>query len=123
MLNRCSFMGRLTRDPELRHTTTDKAVANFTIAVDRDFDRDKADFIECVAWNKTAEFAARYFKKGQLAAVSGRMQNRDWTDKDGNKRRVTELICDALYFGGDKPAAKEATIYDIDDTDDGDLPF
>ena len=72
---------------------------------------------------KTAEFAARYFRKGQIAAVSGRMQNRDGKDKDGNKRRVTELICDALYFGGDKPAAKEATIYDIDDTDDGELPF
>ena len=121
MLNRITLMGRLTRDPELRHTATDKAVANFTLAVERDFYRKQTDFIECVAWGNTAEFAYKYFKKGQIAAVSGRLQIRDWTDKDNNKRKAAEIIIDNIYFGGDKEK-KETTIYDVDDND-GELPF
>ena len=103
MLNHITIMGRLTRDPELRRTGTGVAVTNFTLAVDRDF-ADKqtgekgTDFIDCVAWKHTAEFVSKYFTKGRLAAVSGRLQLRDWTDNDGNKRKAAEIVADGVYF-------------------------
>lgn len=104
MLNRIVLMGRLTRDPELRHTQAGTPVASFSLAVERDF-KDKAtgektaDFIDIVAWRQTAEFVSLFFTKGRMAVVEGRLQLRDWTDKDGNKRRSAEVVADNLYFG------------------------
>ena len=156
MLNKIFLMGRLTRDPELRRTQTGTPVASFSLAVDRDF-KDKAtgerstDFIDVVAWRQTAEFVSRYFTKGRMAVVEGRLQIRDWTDKEGGKRRSAEVVADNVYFGESKrrdggdtsrPAAPSASApahrgsyggYDnvpqggsafseLDD-DDGDLPF
>ena len=107
MLNHIVIMGRLTRDPELRRTGTGIAVASFTLAVDRDFGgRDggekETDFIDCVAWRQTGEFVSKYFTKGRMAVVSGRLQIRNWTDKDGNKRRSAEVVADNVYFGDSK---------------------
>ena len=104
MLNHITIMGRLTRDPELRRTGSGVAVASFTVAVDRDFGgRDggekETDFIDCVAWRQTGEFVSKYFTKGRMAVVSGRLQIRSWTDKDGNKRRTAEVVADNVYFG------------------------
>ena len=104
MLNHITKMGRLTRDPELRRTGSGIAVASFTLAVDRDFSpRDggerETDFIDCVAWRQTGEFVSKYFTKGRMAVVSGRLQIRSWTDKDGNKRRSAEVVADNVYFG------------------------
>ena len=104
MLNKVFIMGRLTRDPELRRTQTGTSVASFSLAVDRDF-KDKTtgeratDFIDVVAWRQTGEFVSRYFAKGRMAVVEGRLQIRDWTDKDGNKRRNAEVVADNVYFG------------------------
>ena len=108
MLNKIFIMGRLTRDPELRRTQTGTPVASFSLAVDRDFkDRNTGerttDFIDCVAWRQTGEFVSRYFTKGRMAIVEGRLQIRDWTDKEGNKRRSAEGIADNVYFGDSKP--------------------
>ena len=107
MLNHIVIMGRLTRDPELRRTGSGIAVASFTVAVDRDFgNRDngerETDFIDCVAWRQTGEFVSKYFTKGRMAVVSGRLQIRNWTDKDGNKRRSAEVVADNVYFGDSK---------------------
>ena len=104
MLNHITLMGRLTRDPELRYTQSQTPVASFTLAVDRDFgSRDggekQTDFIDCVAWRQTAEFVSKYFTKGSMAVVSGRLQIRDWTDRDGGKRRSAEVVVDNMYFG------------------------
>ena len=104
MLNHITIMGRLTRDPELRRTGSGIAVASFTVAVDRDFGgRDggerETDFIDCVAWRNTGEFVSKYFTKGSMIVVSGRLQIRSWTDKDGNKRRTAEVVADNVYFG------------------------
>lgn len=150
MLNQITLMGRLTRDPELRRTQTGTAVASFTLAVDRDFSsRDggdrQTDFIDIVAWRNTAEFVSKYFFKGQLAAVSGRLQIREWTDKEGGKRRSAEVVADNVYFAESKKSRDESssssgyhsqgsysapTPFDTDssgfselDGDDGDLPF
>ena len=107
MLNHIALAGRLARDPELRHTQTGTAVASFSLAVDRDF-KDKAtgekatDFIDVVAWRNTAEFVSRYFSKGRMAVVEGRLQIREWTDKEGNKRRTAEVVADNVYFGDSK---------------------
>ncbi len=107
MLNKIFIMGRLTRDPELRRTQSGTPVASFSLAVDRDF-KDKAtgeratDFIDVVAWRQTAEFVTRYFSKGRMAVVEGRLQIRDWTDKEGGKRRSAEVIADNIYFGDSK---------------------
>ena len=107
MLNKVFIMGRLARDPELRHTQSGTAVASFTLAVDRDF-KDKStgeratDWIDVVAWRQTGEFVSRYFTKGRMAIVEGRLQIRDWTDKDGNKRRSAEVVADQVYFGDSK---------------------
>ncbi|WP_297200223.1 single-stranded DNA-binding protein [uncultured Flavonifractor sp.] len=116
MLNRIILMGRLTRDPELRHTQTGTAVASFTLAVDRDFkDRttgEKAtDFIDIVAWRQTAEFVSRFFTKGRMAVVEGRLQLRDWTDRDGNKRRSAEVVAENVYFGDSKRDAEGGGSY------------
>ena len=104
MLNHITLMGRLTRDPELRYTQSQTPVASFTVAVDRDFgSRDggekQTDFIDCVAWRQTAEFVSKYFTKGSMAVVSGRLQIRDWTDREGGKRRSAEVVVDNMYFG------------------------
>ena len=107
MLNHITIMGRLTRDPELRRTGTGTAVASFTVAVDRDFGgreggEKETDFIDCVAWRQTGEFVSKYFTKGRMIVVSGRLQIRSWTDKDGNKRRTAEVVADNCYFGDSK---------------------
>lgn len=107
MLNKIFIMGRFVRDPELRRTQSGTPVASFTLAVDRDF-KDKqtgeraTDFIDVVAWRSTGEFVSRYFSKGRMAVVEGRLQIRDWTDKDGNKRRSAEVVADSVYFGDSK---------------------
>ena len=107
MLNKIFIMGRLTRDPELRRTQSGTAVTSFSLAVDRDFKSQsgekETDFIDVVAWRSTAEFVAKYFAKGRMAVVEGRLQMRDWTDRDGNKRRSAEVIADNVYFGDSKP--------------------
>lgn len=106
MLNKIFIMGRLTRDPELRRTQSGTAVTSFTLAVDRDFKSQsgekETDFIDVVAWRATAEFAAKYFTKGRMAIVEGRLQIRPWTDKDGNNRRSAEVVADNIYFGDSK---------------------
>ena len=146
MLNKIILMGRLTRDPELRHTQSGTAVAGFSLAVDRDFkSRDSGekatDFIDVVAWRNTAEFVSKYFTKGRMAVVEGRLQIRDWTDRDGGKRRSAEVVADNVYFGDSKrdgesggsfsrPSAPvDYGIPSVSDQfaeladDDGDLPF
>ena len=106
MLNKIILMGRLTRDPELRRTQSGTAVTSFSLAVDRDYKAQdgerETDFIDIVAWRSTAEFVSKYFSKGRMAVVEGRLQVRDWTDKDGNKRRSTEVLADSVYFGDSK---------------------
>ena len=100
MLNKIILMGRLTRDPELRRTGSGTAVTSFSLAVDR-------DFIDIVAWRSTAEFVSKYFTKGRMAVVEGRLQLRDWTDRDGNKRRSAEVVADNVYFGDSRRDAAE----------------
>lgn len=107
MLNKIVIMGRLTHDPEMRQTGSGTSVTSFSLAVERDYSgRDggekQTDFIDVVAWRHTAEFVSKYFAKGDMAAVVGRLQIRDWTDKDGNKRRSAEVVADSVYFGGSK---------------------
>ncbi len=107
MLNHITIMGRLTRDPELRRTGSGIAVASFSVAVDRDYGSRESgeretDFIDCVAWRQTGEFVSKYFSKGRMIVVSGRLQVRSWTDKDGNKRRTAEVVADNVYFGDSK---------------------
>ena len=149
MLNHITIMGRLTRDPELRRTGSGVAVTSFTLAVDRDFGKNEqgereTDFIDCVAWRQTGEFVSKYFTKGRMAVVSGRLQIRGWTDKDGNKRRTAEVVADNVYFGdsrrdGDNaggysapagsfggysaPAAAPASDFAMLEDDDAQLPF
>ena len=107
MLNHITIMGRLTRDPELRRTGSGVAVASFTLAVDRDYTQQgqekETDFIDCVAWRQTGEFVSKYFAKGRMAVVSGRLQIRSWKDRDGNNRRSAEVVADNVYFGDSKP--------------------
>lgn len=138
MLNHIAIMGRLVRDPELRRTGNGVAVASFCVAVDRDFSGDgqkEADFINCVAWRQTGEFVSKYFTKGKMIAVSGRLQIRGYTDKEGNKRTAAEVVADHCYFGGSKqdsggnpvqsqyqtpePGSDFAMLED----DDGQIPF
>ena len=116
MLNHITIMGRLARDPELRRTGSGVAVASFTVAVDRDFGgRDggerETDFIDCVAWRQTGEFVSKYFTKGSMIVVSGRLQIRGWTDKDGNKRRTSEVVADNVYFGESKRNSEGGNAY------------
>lgn len=134
MLNKIAIMGRLTRDPELRRTQSGVAVTSFRIACDRDFKSQNGekitDWIDVVAWKNTAEFASKYFTKGRMAIVEGRLQSRDWTDKDGNKRTAIEVVADNIYFGDSKrdsetqPAGRpvDASFEEIDE-EDGELPF
>ena len=148
MLNKIILMGRLTRDPELRRTGTGTAVPSFSLAVARDFKSQsgekETDFIDIVAWRSTAEFVSKYFTKGRMAVVEGRLQIRDWTDKDGGKRRSAEVVADNVYFGDSKrdggdssgysaaPAYKNAAPSNFNaggsdfaeiGEDDGELPF
>ena len=149
MLNHITIMGRLVRDPELRRTGSGVAVTSFTVAVDRDFGKNdngerETDFIDCVAWRQTGEFVAKYFAKGRMAVVSGRLQIRPWTDKDGNKRRTAEVVADNVYFGDSKregegggasfgaapafggysaPASSPASDFEMLADDDAQLPF
>ena len=144
MLNRIIVMGRLTHDPELRYTQSQTPVTTFSLAVDRDYSgRDggdrQTDFIDCVAWRSTAEFVSRYFQKGGMAVVSGRLQMRDFKDRDGNGHRVAEINADAVYFGESRraaPAASSPSPFPADsrgvdvappftepDDDAGELPF
>ena len=106
MLNKIILMGRLTRDPELRRTQSGTAVTSFSIACDRDFKspsgEKETDFIDVVAWRNTAEFVSKYFAKGRMAVVEGRLQIRDWTDREGGKRRSAEVVADNVYFGDSK---------------------
>lgn len=123
MLNLIVLQGRLTKDPELRKTQNDIAVCTFTLAVDRDRDRGKADFVKCVAWRSTAEFMTKYFGKGQMAIVTGSLQSRDWTDKEGNKRTDWEVQVDLVNFAGEKKTA-DVSAAEFEEIDDGDdLPF
>ena len=133
MLNKIIIMGRLTRDPELRRTGSGTAVTSFSLACDRDFKSQsgekETDFIEVVAWKNTAEFVSKYFTKGRMAVVEGRLQVRDWKDKDGAKRRSTEVIADNVYFGDSKrpesgtPAETSGEFRELPDEEKGELPF
>ena len=133
MLNKIFLMGRLTRDPELRRTGSGLAVAFFSLAVDRDFKSQsgekETDFIDIVAWRNPAEFVSKYFTKGRMAVVEGRLQIRDWTDKEGNKRRSSEVVADSIYFGDSKkdtgmPAQSYSNNGSFSEVeDDGELPF
>lgn len=132
MLNKIVLQGRLTRDPELRRTNSGKAVTSFSIACEQDYkssDGNRAtDFFDCVAWEGRADFIFDHFHKGDMIILSGRLTNRDWTDKDGNKRRVAEIIVDGSYFGGSKkgdsgePKAPQSTFQNVEAAD-VDLPF
>lgn len=116
MLNKIIVMGRLTRDPELRRTGSGTAVTSFTLAVDRDFKdqsgNKETDFIDVVAWRNTAEFVSKYFTKGRMAVVEGRLQIRDWQDKDGGKRRTAEVVADNVYFGDSRQGAQSDNLAD-----------
>ena len=130
MLNHIVIMGRLGKDPELRRTQSGVAVATFNVAVDRDF-KDKAtgqratDWITCVAWRSTAEFVEKYFAKGSQVLVAGRLQMRDWTGKDGNKRISAEVQAENVYFAGAKTEGgqRELPEFEVMDDDDPNLPF
>lgn len=135
MYNRVGIMGRFAQDPELRHTQSGAAMVTFTLAVDRDYkDKDSGerttDWIDCIAWRKTGEFVKQYFTKGRMALVEGRIQVRHWTDKDGNKRKSTEVAVDEIYFADSPPAKRTGPAYqpapapeyfDVDEKED--LPF
>lgn len=140
MLNKIILMGRLGRDPEVRYTQSGTPVASFSLAVDRDFvdqttGRRLTDWIEVAAWNAKAKFVQQYFRKGQLAVVEGRLQIRDWTDKEGAKRRTAEVVADQIYFAGAKAAPPSEGNADerslpaqpaqefAEQDDEGELPF
>ena len=138
MLNHITAAGRLTKDPELRRTQNGVAVASFTIACDRDIKdasgNKQTDFIDCVAWRNTAEFVDKYFTRGRMAIVSGRLQIREWTDNNGNKRRNAEILAESVYFADSKRAventeknetkeAAQTVDFDQVEIDDDDLPF
>ncbi len=152
MLNHIVLMGRLTRDPELRYTSANVPVASFSVAVDRDYGRSEngerqTDFINCTAWRQTGEFVSKYFTKGSMIVVSGRLQIRDYTDRDGNRRTAAEVVAENVYFGESKrrddggesarsgyaprtpsqesyerPSPSNSSFADLTD-DDGELPF
>lgn len=147
MLNRAILMGRLTADPDLRQTPNGVSVVTFSLAVNRNYNKDQTDFINIVAWRQTADFVSRYFKKGQLVAVEGSIQTRSYNDKQGNKRTAFEVVADQVYFAESKNSSRPATQdfplpndmdepakgtsfsigdigdYEEIDPDDGDLPF
>lgn len=123
MLNHITIMGRLTKDPELRRTGSGTAVASFTLAVERDRKNDdgerETDFIDCVAWRGTGEFVEKYFSKGSMAIVSGRLQIRNWTDKEGGKRRIAEVVADSVYFGDSKKSEGNSSAYQAPNSSQG----
>ena len=121
MLNHICIAGRFTKDPELRRTMSGKAVASFTLAVDRD--GEGCDFIPCVAWEKTAEHISNYFYKGKMALVSGRLQQRDYTDKEGRKRTAYEVVVGRIYFTDKKEESKPSVADFAVIDDDDELPF
>lgn len=131
MLNRVTVMGRLTHDPELRRTQSGTAVASFPLAVERNFKTQsgerEVDFFDVIAWRNTAEFVSKYFTKGRMAVVEGRLQARNYTDKNGNKRKAVEIVADNVYFGdskkGDADAPEESPLPDEPPMLDEDLPF
>ena len=134
MLNKIILMGRLVRDPELRRTQGGTAVASFSLAVDRDYKTQngekETDFIDIVAWRSTAEFVSKYFTKGRMAVVEGRLQVRDWTDKDGARRRTTEVVADSVYFGDSKRTVSDSDtpapsgeFREVPEEEEGELPF
>lgn len=130
MLNHITIMGRICNEIELRRTGSGVAVTSFTLAVDRDFKNNgekETDFIECVAWKNTAEFVDKFFSKGKMAVVSGRLQIRSWTDKDGNKRKTAEVVADNVYFGEAKTTASadgpQTNGFDMLSGDDSGLPW
>lgn len=136
MLNHICIAGRLTRDPEIRRLDNGTAVTSFAIACERDFknknDEKETDFVDVVAYRNTAEFVSKYFSRGRMAVVSGRLQIRNWTDKDGNKRRSAEVVADNVYFGDSKNSATDnnvgyttapASDFAMLDDDDAQLPF
>ena len=131
-LNHIDIMGRLTRDPELRYTAQGTPVTSFTLAVDRDYqsggNERQTDFIDCVAWRQTAEFDSKYFSKGSMAIVTGRLQIRDWEDKNGGKRRSAEVMADSVYFGeskkrGDGVNVEPPKLEEMEEDDGDTLPF
>ncbi len=133
MLNKIILMGRLTRNPELRRTQNGTAVVSFSLAVDRDFKNQagekETDFIDIVAWRSTAEFVSKYFTKGRMAVVEGRLQMRDWKDRDGNSRRSFEVLADSVYFGDSRKVSDSDTppeageIREVPEEEEGELPF
>lgn len=127
-LNHIDIQGRLCKDPELRRTNSGKAVTSFTIAVDRNFAKGEADFFDCVSWDKQAEFVAKNFNKGKSIIVSGRLHNRKWEDKDGNKRVTAEITTEDVYFCDSKkeestPSQGNASDFMLLDSSDDQLPF
>lgn len=125
MLNHITIMGRIGTDIELRRTGNGVAVASFTLACDRDFKsggEKEIDWIDCVAWRQTGEFIQKYFAKGRMIVVSGRLQIRNWNDKDGNKRKSAEVVVDNAYFGDSKTNAPAQNFAPIEEADEG-LPF
>lgn len=125
MLNHITIMGRIGTDIELRRTGNGVAVASFTVAVDRDFKsggEKETDWIDCVAWRQTGEFIQKYFAKGRMIVVSGRLQVRSWEDKDGNKRKTAEVVVDNAYFGDSRTNATHQNFAPIEEADEG-LPF
>lgn len=125
MLNYIVIQGRLAKDPELRYTKNQTAVATFSVAVQRDYDRDKADFIDVTVWRQTAEFVSNYFHKGQMIIVSGSLQMRQWEDKHGNRRVTAEINASNVYFCGDNKRTDEDDDGGgwAEEDDDGNLPF
>ena len=133
MLNHIVLMGRLTRDPEMRHTGNGLAVTSFSLAVDRDFKSQsgekETDFVDIVAWRSTADVVSKFFTKGRMAVVEGRLQIRDWTDKDGGRRRSAEVVADSVYFGDSKQRSESDTppvsgdFREIPEDEEGELPF
>lgn len=130
-LNNVTIMGRLTKDPELRYTNSGSAVTTFSIAVDRDFKdgngETPTDFLDVVAWKGTAEFISRHFAKGRVIVAGGRLQTRNWEDKDGNKRRTVEIVADRVYFGDSRPnnsaQGTSGQMFNEITADEGELPF
>jgi len=126
-MNKVQLLGRLTKDPEIRYTQTNKAVCSFTLAVNRRFKKDEADFINCQAWDKTAEFISKYMAKGQQIAVVGRIQTRTWDDNDGKKHYVTEVVAEEAFFADSKKEKADSFEGQLptytNDVEDDELPF
>lgn len=126
MMNQVCLMGRLTRDPELRTTSNGKSVSSFSLAVERDYDRSTADFFDVTAWGQTAEFISKYFSKGRMMVICGKLQTRDWQDKNGNRRKTTEVVAEHVYFADSRKAedkSEDKEDFVEEPAEDGELPF